>query len=76
MLNKLSIIRLKHLGEKRVKCYLRELPCVTKEETMDSTDSALDEIVSSILHEFLSVYIQDFQQVPDFFFQLGIQLRF
>ena len=35
---------------------MSELSCDTKEETMDSTDSALDETVSSFSHEFLSVY--------------------
>ena len=83
MLNKLLIIRLttntqhfrickQHLGEKR---YLCELPCVVKEETMDSIDSALDEIFSSFLHEFLSVFEQDFEQVSDFF-HLRIQLKY
>ena len=33
----------------------RVLSCDTKEENMDSTDSALDEIVSSFFHECLSV---------------------
>ena len=33
----------------------RVLSCDAKEENMDSTDSALDEIVSSFLHERLSV---------------------
>ena len=33
----------------------RVLLCDSKEENMDSTDSALDEIVSSFLHECLSV---------------------
>ena len=33
----------------------RVLSCDTKEENMDSTDSALDEIVSSFLHEYLFV---------------------
>ena len=50
----------KHLGLERVKCLAilkkNELFCDTKEENMNSTDSALDEIVSSFLHEFLSVY--------------------
>ena len=50
----------KHLGLKRVNglAILKksELPCHTKKENMGSTDSALDEIVSSFLHEFLSVY--------------------
>ena len=36
----------------------RVLSCDTK-ENMDSTDSALDEIVSWFLHECL--YVQDFQ---------------
>ena len=45
------------IWEKReLKRYLCELPGVGKEETIGSTDSALDEIVSSLLHEFLSVY--------------------
>ena len=50
----------KHLGLKRVHCLAilkkDELPCDTKNENMDPTDSALDEIVSSFWHEFLSVY--------------------
>ena len=50
----------KHLGLERVKCLAilknNELFCDTKEENMVSTDSALNEIVSSFLHEFLSVY--------------------
>ena len=50
MHNKPLIIRLK----RELKCYLCELPCVAKEETMDSTDYALDEIASSFLLEFLS----------------------
>ena len=33
----------------------RVLSCDAKEENMDSTDSTLDEIVSSFLYEFLSV---------------------
>ena len=33
-----------------------ELSCDTEEENMNSTDSALNEIVSSCLHEFLSVF--------------------
>ena len=44
-------------------------------QTMDSTDSTLGEIVSSFLHEFLSAYIQEFEQVSDIF-RLGIQLKF
>ena len=55
------------LEKKQLKCYLCKLSCVAKERTMDSTDSALDEIVSSFLHEFLSVYIQEFEQASDFF---------
>ena len=50
----------KHLGLKRVNglAILKksELPCHTKKENMGSTGSALDEIVSSFWHEFLSVY--------------------
>ena len=50
----------KRLGLKRLKCLVilkkNELYCDTKEENMDSTDSALDEIVSSFLHEFLSIF--------------------
>ena len=42
----------------------RVLSCDTK-ENMDSTDSALDEVVSWFLHERL--YVQDFQEVLDFF---------
>ena len=42
----------------------RVLSCDTK-ENMDSTDSALDEVVSLFLHERL--YVQDFQEVLDFF---------
>ena len=67
MLNKSLIIRLttntqhfriykQHLEKRELKCYLCELPCVATEEAMDSTDSALDEIASSFLHEFLSAY--------------------
>ena len=37
-----------------------ELSCDIKEENVDSTDFALDEIVCSFLNEFF-VYIQDFQ---------------
>ena len=48
-----------HLGKKRVKCLAvvkkNEWFCDNKEKTM-TTDSALDEIVSSFLHEILSVY--------------------
>ena len=47
-----------------------KLLCVAKEETMDSTDSALNEIVSSFLPKFLSIYPR-FEQVSDFF-HLGI----
>ena len=41
----------------------------TKEENMDSTDSALDEIVNSFLHEFLSVFTR-FSVSVGFFFSL------
>ena len=69
MLNKIINFRLttnaqhfrmynKHLGLERVKCLAilkkNQLFCDTKEENIVSTDSALDEIVSSFLHEFLS----------------------
>ena len=44
----------KHLGLKKVKCFAiikkNELSCDTKEENMNSADSALYEIVSSFLH--------------------------
>ena len=43
----------------------KRLFCDTKEENMVSTDSALDEIVSSFLHEFLSA---------DAYFSLGKKL--
>ena len=61
----------KHLGLKTVKCLAilkkNELSCDTKEENMDSTDSALDEIVSSFLHEFFSVYTRFSIRVGIFF---------
>ena len=48
-----------YLALKRVKCLVRlkknELFCDAKEENVSSTDSALDETVSSFLHECLSV---------------------
>ena len=44
----------------------RVLLCDSKEENMDSTDSALDEIVSSFLHECLSVCTR-FSSVEFFF---------
>ena len=44
-----------HLGKKGIRV-LYELSYFAKEETMDSTDSALDEIVTSFLHEFLYVH--------------------
>ena len=48
---------LNNIWEKReLKCYLCKLPCVAKEETMDFTDSSLDEIVSSLLHENVYMY--------------------
>ena len=53
---------------------LYELPFIVKEETMDSTDSALDEIMISILYEFLSVHTGFSIKVD--FFHLGIQLKF
>ena len=65
MLNKIIItqhfrIYNKRLGLKKVKCLAilkkNELSCDTEGENMDSTDSALDEIVSSFLYEFLSVF--------------------
>ena len=62
------------LEKKELKCYLCKLSCVAKEQTMDSTDSALGEIGSSFLHEFLSAYIQEFEQMSDFF-HLGILLK-
>ena len=43
------------------------MSCIAKEEAMDSTDSVLDEIVSSILHEFLSLYTR-FWAIVGFFF--------
>ena len=61
----------KHLGLERVKCLViqkkNKLFCDTKEENMVSTDSALDEIVSSFLHEFLSVYTRFSISVRFFF---------
>ena len=61
----------KRLGLKRVKCLAilkkNELSCDTKEENMDSTDPALDEIVSSFLHEFLSIFTR-FSISVGFFF--------
>ena len=52
----LSIFEPTNIWEKRViKSYLCKLFCVAKAEIMSSTDSAFDEIVSSFLHEFLSV---------------------
>ena len=48
-----------HLALKRVKCLVKlkksELFCDAKEENVGSTDSTLDETVSSFLHECLSV---------------------
>ena len=45
-----------NIWEKReLKCYLCELSYVAKKETMNSTDSTLDEIKSSFLHGYLSV---------------------
>ena len=49
-------ILLWYLELKRVTCLaILELSCNTKEENMDSTDFALDQIVSSFLNEFLSI---------------------
>ena len=49
----------------------RVFSCGTKEENMDSTDSALDEIVSSFLHECLSVCLSVcFSISVGFFFHL------
>ena len=45
------------------------MSCDTKEENTDSTDSALDGIVSSFLHECLSVCTR-FQISAGFFFHL------
>ena len=45
----------------------RVLPCDTKEENIDSTDSVLDEVVSSFLHECLSVCTR-FSIGVEFFF--------
>ena len=45
----------------------RVLSCDTKEENMDSTDSALDEIVSSFLHECFSVCTRSSVSVGFFF---------
>ena len=50
------------------------MPGVAKEETMDSTDSTLDEIVSSSCINFC-LYIKNFELVFDFL-DLGIQLKF
>ena len=48
----------------------RVLSCDTKRENMDSTDSALNEIVSySCMNTCL--YVQDFQYVLDFFHLLS-----
>ena len=47
----------------------RVFSCGTKEENMDSTDSALDEIVSSFLYEYLSVCTR-FSISVGFFFHL------
>ena len=47
----------------------RVLSCDTKRENMDSTDSALDEIVSSFLHEYLSACTR-FSIRVGFFFHL------
>ena len=46
---------------------LCELSCLLKEETTDSTYSALDEIVSSFMHEFLSIYTRFWASVRFFF---------
>ena len=45
------------------------MSCDTEGENMDSTDSALDEIVSSFLYEFLSVFTR-FSIGVAFFFHL------
>ena len=45
------------------------MSCDIKEENMDSTDSALDEIASSFLHECLSVCTR-FSTSVGFFFHL------
>ena len=45
------------------------MPCDTKEENIDSTDSTLDEIVSSFLHECLFVCTA-FSIGVEFFFSL------
>ena len=52
--------------KKRVKV-LYTLPCVDKEETIDSTDSALDKSVSSLRCMNFCLYVQDFEPVPGFF---------
>ena len=65
----------KQLGLKGVKCLMilkknEFLSCDTKRGNMDSTDSALDEIVSySCMNTCL--YVQDFQYVLDFFHLLS-----
>ena len=48
----------------------RVLSCDTKRENMDSTDSALDEIVSSFLHECLSVCLSACFSISVGFFSL------
>ena len=59
----------KHLGLKLVKCLAilnkNKLSCDTKEE--NSADSALDEIMSSFLHDFVSVYTRFSISVGIFF---------
>ena len=52
---------------------LCELSCDTKEETMDSTDSALDETLSFFWNEVLSVYTRFWGSVG--FFHLITQFK-
>ena len=54
---------------------LCELSCLLNEETTDSTYSALDEIVSSFMHEFLSIYTRFWASVR-FFFTYSYSLRY
>ena len=51
-----------------------QLPRVAIEENVDSTDSALDEIVSSFPCMNFFLHVQDFEQVP-FFFHLVMQFK-
>ena len=53
-----------------------KLLCVAKEETMDSTDSALNEIVSSFLPKFLSIYPRIWASVGFFSFRNTLNKSF